>query len=650
MRRILLAVVFLLLLIPGGRSYTQGSGTVPFNGIASGAGGVPIPGASVAVCMEWISTVPCITTTIYQVSTTTPAGCVNQQVSNPVHATPAGRYAFCDIPGNYTIQISAPGYTTETQFITLTNGSGTSSYNTGYDTASTSFGLTGAVNGSNTTFTLASAPNPPASLLLWENGTLLYSPTQYSLSGSTITMVTAPSSSATLQAQWLSLGVPSAATIFNVRLYGATGNGTTDDTAAIQAATSAADSSAGGIVYFPAGQYKISSSITSQSLYTGFLGDGKGASAILNTGTGAAIISDPSSFAPVVNPYSILRGPAFEHILIGCNSNNGAVPASSSTTAGFLAENQLGPVFLDDRVSGCHDGIEATPPSGTWFEELHISNTFLSNNFYGVHLNGTPSNPSGNSFAYTNMEFYCEINNPTTQASGACLRADYAWLYNSVVRITANLPANGAVLGPDVIQADNFTKLGYASTTANNEITVFGEGATGQPVLAIGDAAQVPQTTLKSSVIGAVAFLTNVNPPNWAASTNYSVGSLIDSSCNGGGANGDRMMAVNAGTSGSTAPTWNCGSGTSPSLDLTTTDNNITWRNVGINAGANGGYGGQTVSVGDAGGNVGARWFVYPSVPQTSAACPNGSIFSNLAGSVGSLFYYCDNGTWVDVK
>ncbi len=51
-------------------------------------------------------------------------------------------------------------------------------------------------------------------------------------------------------------------TVYNVRDYGALGNGSTDDTISIQNAINAANSAGGGIVYFSIGNYKITSALT----------------------------------------------------------------------------------------------------------------------------------------------------------------------------------------------------------------------------------------------------------------------------------------------------------------------------------------------------------------------------------------------------
>ncbi len=53
--------------------------------------------------------------------------------------------------------------------------------------------------------------------------------------------------------------------VYNVKDYGAVGNGTTNDTAAIQAAMDAALAAGGGTVYFPAGTYRLTTTLTLKS-------------------------------------------------------------------------------------------------------------------------------------------------------------------------------------------------------------------------------------------------------------------------------------------------------------------------------------------------------------------------------------------------
>ncbi|WP_246560513.1 glycoside hydrolase family 55 protein [Kitasatospora kifunensis] len=71
-------------------------------------------------------------------------------------------------------------------------------------------------------------------------------------------------SDASGNASWQIPGAVSGLDWVNVKTYGATGNGTTDDTAALQAALSAAP--AGGTVYLPPGTYLVSSPLTVNGL------------------------------------------------------------------------------------------------------------------------------------------------------------------------------------------------------------------------------------------------------------------------------------------------------------------------------------------------------------------------------------------------
>jgi len=66
---------------------------------------------------------------------------------------------------------------------------------------------------------------------------------------------------------------------YNVRSYGAVGNGTADDSEALQLAFNAAAAGGGGIVYIPRGTYLLTKTVTYTGVYPIFLlGDGKEAS------------------------------------------------------------------------------------------------------------------------------------------------------------------------------------------------------------------------------------------------------------------------------------------------------------------------------------------------------------------------------------
>lgn len=80
----------------------------------------------------------------------------------------------------------------------------------------------------------------------------------------------------------------------NVKSYGAVGNGTTDDTVAVQAAVNAAP--VGGAVYFPTGTYIVSSPIKLQAGVTYF---GAGWGSVIQQASGAQHIAEKSANSPV---------------------------------------------------------------------------------------------------------------------------------------------------------------------------------------------------------------------------------------------------------------------------------------------------------------------------------------------------------------
>jgi hypothetical protein len=104
--------------------------------------------------------------------------------------------------------------------------------------------------------------------------------------------------------------------VYNVKAYGAVGDDTTNDSAAIAAAIAAVPST-GGIVYFPPGTYKISTSALALRSNLTYEGAGTGASIIHQTTTTVSAMSGVD-----VNNVTIrglqLQGP-------GSGSGNGVV-------------------------------------------------------------------------------------------------------------------------------------------------------------------------------------------------------------------------------------------------------------------------------------------------------------------------------------
>ena len=111
--------------------------------------------------------------------------------------------------------------------------------------------------------------------------------------------------------------------IICVKDFGAKGDGSTDDTAAIQAAITAAAANNGGRLYFPKGTYNVTSiSITSNDI--GIEGDGSEISAIVGT----TVTNNTSVVSFVGTLGSIINHPYVRKISIG-RSNS---PTPGSTT------------------------------------------------------------------------------------------------------------------------------------------------------------------------------------------------------------------------------------------------------------------------------------------------------------------------------
>jgi len=196
--------------------------------------------------------------------------------------------------------------------------------------------------------------------------------------------------------------------VFNVKSYGAIGDGSTDDTAALQA-TADATTIASGTMYFPKGRYRITSNLRLADPPVGsdhsnfnVIGDGPVQSVIL------CDIASSSSVGVTfwTNKYMLVRG-------IGVANAQAKGTRTGVMFAGYGSGTQTGQAIFElfsvgdfDTGIVTSDGVNATS-SEISFDTLTVSGCnvgFLNNSFNGLNFNIKNLIMSGNAiglYAFT---------------------------------------------------------------------------------------------------------------------------------------------------------------------------------------------------------------------------------------------------------
>ena len=140
-----------------------------------------------------------------------------------------------------------------------------------------------------------------------------------------------------IEADWLNdVNTAVYDSVIDVRLYGAVGNGVTDDTAAIQAAVNAAN---GGTVFFPAGVYQTSATINCTAIGATIVGESAGVSVIRATHTTGAVIRFTRRFSNIRT--------------IAISSSGARAAATNQTGFGVQFETEDVPDSTTIRMQGC---------------------------------------------------------------------------------------------------------------------------------------------------------------------------------------------------------------------------------------------------------------------------------------------------------
>jgi hypothetical protein len=130
------------------------------------------------------------------------------------------------------------------------------------------------------------------------------------------------------------LGPLAGSWIYNVKAYGAAGDATTDDTAAIQAAADACDAADGGILLFPPGYYRVTTAIDVASTTT-----------VMGAGVNSAFVAIDS---PTAGCFSVATGSAsypltFSAVtVLSAQSNTGNLIEATGTGQLDVIECRIG--------------------------------------------------------------------------------------------------------------------------------------------------------------------------------------------------------------------------------------------------------------------------------------------------------------------
>jgi parallel beta-helix repeat protein len=185
--------------------------------------------------------------------------------------------------------------------------------------------------------------------------------------------------------------VDKGALVFNVKDYGAVGNGSTNDTVAVQAAIDAANAANGGQVFFPAGTYNVQTALT---LYTRVALQGvRDKSKVLFAGTQTSGIVANSRTAPSIKDLILdCNASATLTYAVYIGAGSGAVVDGVTVTNQTLASS-TGIVFdtaaTDGRVvrsafTSVRRGVSIIAGSKRIDVERNRFDTCAEYGFYGV--------------------------------------------------------------------------------------------------------------------------------------------------------------------------------------------------------------------------------------------------------------------------
>lgn len=183
---------------------------------------------------------------------------------------------------------------------------------------------------------------------------------------------------------------------FNVKNYGAVGDGTTDDTSAINDAIAALVAAGRGVLYFPSGDYKVTSTLTALSVPFIVLGDGSASFDITQYGSRITFTSGSTDLFSATAKVGL-----FAHIAL--YSNSGGTPSAGAGVHVSSAYLEQRVDFEDMHVRGFYDGLDIQVGAQWVISRLLVTAPVR----YGIRIRNTV-NPDAGDWSISDTNIYSE--------------------------------------------------------------------------------------------------------------------------------------------------------------------------------------------------------------------------------------------------
>lgn len=174
---------------------------------------------------------------------------------------------------------------------------------------------------------------------------------------------------------------------YDVKNYGATGDGTTDDTSGIDAAIAAINTAGGGVLFFPPGTYKVTAALTTLTVGCTVVGCGQGVWGWVE-GLDDAVSTITSTSATAKLFTSSAQSFRMEGLAL---VNTATATAGSAVHGHGTADYHMQMVIRDCLFKGWYDSIDSQVTGSTVIESVNIYEPVR----YGIRIRNTEETDSG---------------------------------------------------------------------------------------------------------------------------------------------------------------------------------------------------------------------------------------------------------------